>query len=79
MLFSVCNVRTQWLIDIQSTDIHINTQSHIKSTCDVEIDLDLLISGGACDFSVPLGSVMSRLHVAALLLGGELPSACGET
>lgn len=46
-------------------------------TCDVEIDLDLLVSGGSSDSPVPLGALV-RLHATAsllwLLLPGELPS-----
>jgi len=49
----------------------------IYSTCDVEIDLDLLVSGGARDPSVPLGALV-RLHAAVPLPAGELPGARGK-
>lgn len=50
------------------------------STCDIKIDLDLLVSGGAFDFSVPLSSPLGAMpswYAASLLLIGKLPGARG--
>lgn len=47
------------------------------STCDVEVDLDLVVFSRAFDLSVPLGAVV-KLQAAVLVLGGELPGACGK-
>lgn len=49
-----------------------NKAAHLHHpTCDVEVDLDLLVSGGAGDLAVPLGAAVG-LDAPVLSPGGPL-------
>lgn len=55
----------------------MKVNNYILHTRDVEKDLDLLISGGSSDSSVPLGAHMG-LYAGVLLQRGNLSCTCSE-
>lgn len=60
-------------------DVPVQTEvdDHTLYTCDVEKDLDLLVSDGSSDSSQPL-DVAVRLRAGVSLLPAELPRACSK-
>lgn len=59
------------------TSYTAEVDNHALNTCDVEKDLDFLVSDGPSDSSEPL-DVAVRLHAGVSLLPAELPRACSK-